>query len=149
MHKLLIKKNNLSSECGFTLIELMIVVAIIAIISAIALPSYFESVARSRRADAQSTLQESAQWLERYYSQNNNYTGSGTALFNSGYQYSPKGSTSGNAQYVLTIVANAQDYTLMATPTNGMSSDPCGVFVLNSVGQKTQQSNTRSDCWAH
>lgn len=62
------------SDRGFTLIELMIVVAVIAIIAAIAYPSYMDYVRQSRRADATVALLELAQYMERYYTNNGRYT---------------------------------------------------------------------------
>ena len=59
---------------GFTLIELMIVVAIVAIISAVALPSYNNSIAKSRRAEARGQLLETAQFMQRFYSQNDSFS---------------------------------------------------------------------------
>ena len=58
---------------GFTLIELMITVAIIGILAAIAYPSYVEHIYRSRRAEAEATLMELAQWMERNYMVNLSY----------------------------------------------------------------------------
>ena len=58
---------------GFTLIEVMIVVAIVAILSAIAFPSYQESVRKSKRADARTQLLEASQHMQRFYSQNDRY----------------------------------------------------------------------------
>ena len=60
---------------GFTLIELMIVVAIIAILTSIAYPSYLEHIKKSRRSDAQSSLNEFASAMERFYTINGSYAG--------------------------------------------------------------------------
>src|SRR5258705_11108197 len=70
---------------GFTLIELMIRVAIIAVLSAIAYPSYRESVAKSRRSDAQAVLVQGNQWMERFYAENYAYNKNtaGTAVTDS------------------------------------------------------------------
>lgn len=134
---------------GFTLIELMIVAAIIAIIAAIALPAFTEQVARGRRADAQGVLLESGQWLERYYSTNNNYDAA-TAFAGSGLLYSPKGSTASNANYAITLTVSAsfQTYSLTATRANAQANDSCGDYRLNSVGQRTLVNTTRTDCWS-
>ena len=66
---------------GFTLVELMAAVAIVAILTALAMPSYKEHVAKSRRSEAMTALLDGAQALERYYSANSTYAtakGSGT-----------------------------------------------------------------------
>ena len=60
---------------GFSLIELLIVIAIIGILAGIAYPNYQEYVARARRADAKTVLLENAQFLERFYTQNGTYVG--------------------------------------------------------------------------
>ncbi|MBX9870187.1 MAG: prepilin-type N-terminal cleavage/methylation domain-containing protein [Burkholderiaceae bacterium] len=138
------------SNDGFTLIELMIVAAIVAIIAAIAVPSYVQQVARSRRADAQAVLLESAQWLERFYTQNNNYDAAATFPA-AGLSFSPRTNNASTAFYRIDLVlpgANSQTFTLTATRINAMASDACGNFVLNSVGQRSLVSNTRTDCWA-
>ena len=63
----------LRGEHGFTLIELMITLAVVAILAAIAYPSYQDSVRKSRRADAKSVVLNAAQWMERFYTANNRY----------------------------------------------------------------------------
>lgn len=62
-----------SREAGFTLIELMIVVAIVAILSAVAYPSYKEYIAKGRRAEMKTVLLSAQQWMERFYTENYRY----------------------------------------------------------------------------
>ncbi len=130
---------------GFTLIELMLVVAIVAILSAIALPSYDEYVRRGRRADAQAQLLQVAQYLERHYTTHGNY---GSTL-PQGLAQSP---ATGTAQYNLTLSTNPPGYsvfTLTATPTGGMQGDKCGEFILAHTGAKFVASATVAidQCW--
>lgn len=149
----MLKKRNISSQSslgdrGFTLIEVMITAGVIAILASIAIPSFKEQIQRGRRADAQGLLLESAQWMERIYTQNNNYDLANFAT--SGFQYSPRNSAAAKAYYEITLTlpaSPAQTFTLTATPKNSMSGDPCGNFVLTNAGQRSQTSNTRSDCW--
>jgi type IV pilus assembly protein PilE len=137
---------------GFTLIEMVIVVAIIGILASIAYPAYTESVARSRRADAKSALLENAQWMERQYTVSGSYgkRGNGAGVDNADLpvQESPKGS--GMKAYTVSFAASsAAGYTLKAVPINAMASDKCGTFTLTSQGVKALVSATASvaDCW--
>ncbi len=150
-------------QLGFTLIELMIVVVVIAILAAIAFPAYQESVAKSKRADAQGALMSLASSMERSYTENNNYCDVGTtAVANCGGAAGDSGAPTvhgstvpldgGVAYYNLTISAvSPNTYTLTATRTGSMASDKCGDFTLTSVGAQniTNQSAgvTSSDCW--
>jgi type IV pilus assembly protein PilE len=104
---------------GFTLIELMVVVAIVAILASIAYPSYVDHVRRARMTDAQMVLLEAAQWLERQYTQANTYPTS--AVTAASYDSAPK---DGAAAYTIakTPTTASQAYTLTATATGDQAN---------------------------
>ena len=110
---------------GFSLIELMIVVAIVGILGSIAYPSYLNQVAQSRRADAQAVLMEAAQFMERFYTENNRYhqdTGGTAVALPVQLRELPR--DSGTKSYDISVQAStASTYTLRATPKNGQIGD--------------------------
>ena len=125
---------------GFTLIEVMIVVAIVGILAAIAYPSYTEHVRRAHRAEAQTALLQAAQFMQRFYAANNAYdkdlSGNATKL------PSKDVPASGPKLYELDFVKDSlkpTEYRLQASPVSGsaMNEDRCGIFTLNHLGQKS------------
>lgn len=131
--------NNSKRYCyGFTLIELMITVAILAIIAAIAYPSFQEQVRETRRANAQSDLLELASYMERFYTQNFSYAAAAIP-----FNESPK--QGNNKFYDLDLQAvDANSYTLRAAPKGGQAGDRCGTMTLNEVNQRAAGA---ADCW--
>jgi len=134
-------------QAGFTLIELMIAVAVVGILAAIALPGYGEYVKRSNRAEARAEMLKAEGWLERYYTENNRYssTVSGTTntAFSAIYSTVPAG---GTARYNITLAVTAADYTITAAPTGTMASDVCGSYVKTNTGALTSTANNPSKC---
>lgn len=130
-------------ERGFTLVELMIVVAVIGILAAIAYPAYTEQVAKGRRAQAQSTLLMAQQWMERFYTENFRYDKNSAnsnvgALLSARYPTSPPPGD-GTAMYDISVEATADTYTLTATRKTGtaMAKDKCGNFTVDQLGRKS------------
>jgi type IV pilus assembly protein PilE len=129
---------------GFTLIEMMIVLVVISLLSAIAYPSYASQVAKGRRADAKQALVELAQRLERFYSERATFAGATLGGASGIY-----GTTSTGGYYTLSIVTqSASGYTIAATPRGAQTGDACGSFRYDQAGNKTVTSSLpASDCW--
>ncbi|MBB3170126.1 type IV pilin protein [Simiduia aestuariiviva] len=123
---------------GFTLIEIMIVVAIVAILASIAIPSYQNSVTKARRADAQAALQGLAQAMERHYTSTGSYAKAAAAAADTGAPaiFSTKSPIDGSATYYNLKIhaANGSAYTLAAEPIGAQAGN--GVLVLTSTGRK-------------
>jgi type IV pilus assembly protein PilE len=127
---------------GFTLIELMIVVAVVAILAAIALPNFNDSVRKSRRGQAKADMVELAQIYERFHTDNNTYVG---ASAKPGFPtQSPK---TGTARYSLSAPAPVETqstFVITATPLDAQTKDACGTMTIDQAGRKTP---AIENCW--
>lgn len=130
-------------ERGITLIELMVVVAIVAILAAIVYPAYQDQVQRTRRAEAKAMLVEAQARQERHYFSRNRYSASLTGL-----GYSSSTVTSENGFYTLSVTGGNQNYTMKATPS-GITDTKCNIMTINNTGTRGVESATLSAdaCW--
>lgn len=130
---------------GFTLLELLITIAIAGILANVAMNSYSSYAKKARRVEAKSILMEVMQREEKYYSENNTYTTNFTTLGYNSILLSPQG----NYKVSATTPNNGltEGIILTASPQNGQTKDTeCSSFILNSSGQKTT-STSNNTCW--
>lgn len=140
-----IRRSSLSEPRGFTLVELMITVAVIGILATIAYPSFTSYIQKSRRADAKAALLAAAQKMEQYRTLSNTYAGA-TLGANGIYA-----STSDNGYYALrfSIAPTQTVYTIQAAPQGAQATDACGTFGYDQAGNKTVSGGTltAAACW--
>jgi type IV pilus assembly protein PilE len=145
------------TNAGFTLIELMIVVAIVGILAAIAYPSYSQYIIRSHRNVAKGDLMELQQWMERNYTLTNRYdrlpNGAALNAAQLPFTSSPRdpGST---ARYIISfsVVPTTVQYTLLATAQAVQNDAQCGNLTLSSSGVRGASGASTAaeinECWS-
>ena len=133
---------------GFTLAELMITIAVITILVTIGYPMYQEQVYKSRRVAARGSLLELAQFMERNYTEANQYNelANGNTLDTSELPFNRSPKQGGTAYYDLTVTATNAAYVLQAVPTDKQSGDECETLTLSSDGTRTA-TGSGSNCW--
>ena len=132
---------------GFSLIELMIAVAIIGILAAIAIPMYSDYVTRSRRADGQATLMQVAQELERCYTQFSKYNDNSCSVVDG----DGVSETSDQGFYGISASGGnltESTFTLTATPQNEQADDTdCTALTLTHLGEQSATGDDPDSCW--
>ena len=134
---------------GFSLVELLVVLVIMGVLSAVALPAYTRYVQRGHRTEAMAALLESQHFMERYYSANGQYLSPANAvpLLPQRLQGIP---SQGTVRYQLSVrEATVKSYVLQAVPEGSMAGDICGSLTINQTGLRGVLNSTRSvaECW--
>jgi type IV pilus assembly protein PilE len=114
---------------GFTLMEILVAIAIIGILAAIAIPAYTAYIQRANRSDARTQLLEAAAFLQRGFSQNNVYP----AALPLPYTVSPAG---GTAKYNIGVLRTDTTFTIAAVPVGTMAGDDCATLIINQSGAR-------------
>lgn len=122
---------NIIKNSGFTLIELMIVIAIIAILAAVAYPSYSNYKIRTNRVDTQSEMMQISQRLQSYYAIHHNYTNAKLDTNTMTKDYPAFAEL-----YTIRLTTSDQTWTLTAEPKSNSVQSSDGNLVLNNQGQK-------------
>lgn len=142
-------------EKGFTLVELIIVAAIVGVIAAIGYPSYQESVRKSARTMGTASLMETLGRQEQYFVNNKQYSTNLMALGYpaNGYYINTEGqaqATAAGSVYLIQLAAapaaTTTTFSLEAVPQNGQVTDACGTLILTHTGARSQ-SGTPTNCW--
>ena len=141
---------------GFSLVELLIALAVVGILTAVAVPSYQGYMRSAYRAEARTALLETAQWMERHFSMTQSYattsqggTINNAALATAGLSVTPR---AGAARYNISFSAGptATGYTLQAAPTGAQTADArCGTLTLTNLQVRgISGTGTVADCWS-
>ncbi len=137
-----------SGQRGFTLLEVLITMVVVAILTAIAIPAYGEYVRRGHRAEARAALIQASQFMERVRTERNSYRPGGSApTLPVDLASLPR---TGTARYTLHLQTNtATQYTLEARPAGSMAADRCGNLRLDNTGLRTFTGTAGSMdlCW--
>lgn len=125
---------------GFSLIELLIAVAIVGILATIAYPSYLEQMRKTHRAECSGGLASLGSAMERHFTVNSTYLGAAAGGANTGAPGVFAATCpvdGGQPRYNLTIAAaTASSYTLQAVPVGAQAVDKCGTLTFSNTGQK-------------
>ncbi len=138
----------LGKEAGFTLVEILIVIAILCVLVAIALPAYQNSIIRSGRAEAKGELMIVASDQERFFSSNNVYAVDATPLVTT----DDTTRTTENGLYQITVAAGttgaiATSFLATATPQRQQTGDTCTTLTISNTGVRGATGDTVDECW--
>lgn len=135
----------LRKSAGFSLIEVMIAVTVVALLASLGYPQYLRHVQHSRRADAQVVMMQAAQYLQRYLIANGSY--SGAALDEVGLDRSPKDASSDDKYYSISLTVAGDNLSFKLTAVPALGDKTCDEIYLTDTGQKSSKKGSVAECW--
>jgi type IV pilus assembly protein PilE len=134
---------------GFSLLELLVAMVILAVLASIALPTYAEYVARSRRFEARAGLLEAAHWMERWRTERGRYddpANAGQPPAEFPWRQIPR---AGAAYYTVSVSATAAAFRITATASGTMASDACSSLSIDETGVRgfAGSGSAEDICW--
>lgn len=143
-------KNLIQKQAGFTLIEIMVTVAILAVVVAFALPNYQDYMNRGRRADAAIALMKITAEQEKFYFDNNRYMDSATFAAEAPNWFNDFKSENGFYTVAVTSTDPTANYIATATPATGqpqVGDKDCTSLSINEAGRRTATGDDKDSCW--
>lgn len=135
-----------SLASGFTLLEVMVAVAIIGILAAIAIPSYTDYILRANRAEGREWLMRVSAAQERFYTNRNTYTDD--VVSGAGLSLGTISSEKGHYNVRVVVTNDGQSYELIGLPQGRQTTDKCGELSITNVGVKGYSGNEgNGNCW--
>lgn len=141
------------SQAGVTLMELLVVCVVIAILGAIALPTYRQYMVRTNRTDAKTALMSAAGGMERCFTRFSRYDDDACEILDA-YDSGGDGVTTEGGHYVIRLAdpATATEFTLEAVPQDGQTQDTkCGTLSIDQAGRQfasgSEADNAVRECW--
>ena len=139
------QQKRLTDQSAFTLIEVMITVAVVAILVSIAVPTYRDFVLRTNRVEGIDAVMTAMLCQERVYSRTNAYDGTEIRCFPNIPEQTFDLTT--NKYYQVIINSGGQTVMISARPQGNQANDPCGELTLNEKGVKTASGDDDVKCW--
>jgi len=134
----------MGKQKGFSLIELMIAVAVVGILASIAYPSYLDFVRKANRGEAQGSILELAQWMERQFTVNGTYQPGGA---NPTLPFTTSPKDGGATTYIYTLSnMGASTFTITGTAQGDQANDDCGNISVTQTGTRSS-TGSGGDCW--
>lgn len=142
-----IRKNQPGNSRGFTLIELIIVVAVVGILLGIAVPAYDQYIVRANRTEGKNYMARVQAAQERFFTNNSTYSNSMTGAGAAGLGFATSNSPDGRFTVGIVLTPNGRGYTITLQPTGGYTDPQCSTLTVDQLGVKDATGPGATTCW--